>query len=381
MKIALLALSAPLLAYAADTASYLTLTYQTQVGTSVVTASTSISIGASNATATGSCSASAAAGRRSVKWPRLKQGDGHDHGHDHKHEKRAATSYSLNPSVLAYPTFSSVPLSIATSSPEPGLGNSSSLLKEATELVFLLKQASESNCETCQTVFQGLKKTMKVRQETLAIIAEPFCQGFSEFIAVPICVGLLNIASTDIGGIFPEMNMEGKDGQTLCAFMFGVCDLPSAPVLDLPALFNHTTKPKPKTLVPSTKEPLKVLHISDYHLDPRYVVGSEAACTGPVCCRVYPYTNTSIPIVQPAELYGSYLCDTPEALATSVFRGVPKATGLQWCDFAFGIFTGDLVSHDLWELDSEYVLANELVSYQQFFNGMEGVTMYPTLGT
>jgi hypothetical protein len=55
-------------------------------------------------------------------------------------------------------------------------------------------------------------------------------------------------------------------------------------------------------------------------------------------------------------------------------------TGYDWDDFSFGIFTGDLVSHDLWELTEPYVLANELVSFQQFFNGMGGVKMYPTLG-
>lgn len=84
--------------------------------------------------------------------------------------------------------------------------------------------------------------------------------------------------------------------------------------------------------------------------------------------------------MKPAELFGDYLCDTPEPLATSVFRNVPKATGSDWSDFAFGIFTGDLVSHDIWELTSEYVLANELTSYQQFFDGMGGVKLYPTLG-
>jgi sphingomyelin phosphodiesterase len=99
-----------------------------------------------------------------------------------------------------------------------------------------------------------------------------------------------------------------------------------------------------------------------------------------VCCRVFPYTNVSVPIIEPASLFGNYLCDTPEPLATSVFRSVPKVTGYDWDDFSFGIFTGDLVSHDLWELTEPFVLANELVSYQQFFNGMGGVKMYPTLG-
>ena len=67
--------------------------------------------------------------------------------------------------------------------------------------------------------------------------------------------------------------MQGEDGQVICAFMFGVCSLPAPPHLDLQSLFKGTTKPAAKALVPSTKEPPKVLHISDYHLDMRYVVG------------------------------------------------------------------------------------------------------------
>jgi hypothetical protein len=55
-------------------------------------------------------------------------------------------------------------------------------------------------------------------------------------------------------------------------------------------------------------------------------------------------------------------------------------TGHRWCDFSFGIFTGDLVSHDVWELTEEYVLAEELRSYQDFFDGMGDVPVFPTLG-
>jgi hypothetical protein len=108
-------------------------------------------------------------------------------------------------------------------------------------------------------------------------------------------------------------------------------------------------------------------------LTPRLVLSS-------VCCRVFPYTNVSVPVTEPASLFGNYLCDTPEPLATSVLRSAPKVTGHDWDNFSFGIFTGDLVSHDIWELTEPYVLANELVSYQQIFNRMGGVKIYPTLG-
>jgi hypothetical protein len=292
----------------------------------------------------------------------------------------AASSYVVNPKDNAYPTFASIVGPLATDAPSPGLPNATTLIEEAGFLILKGKVATPANCAACQESLAGLAARMKVQQETLSNIAIPFCTALQTVLPIPICVGLLKIGSTDIGGIFPAIDMLGADGQTLCAFMFGTCTLPAPPKLDLTSLFKGTSKPTPRATSSCQKEPLKVLHVSDYHLDMRYVVGSEAECTGPVCCRVFPYTNVSVPILEPASLFGNYLCDTPEPLGTSVFRNVPKVTGFEWSDFSFGIFTGDLVSHDLWELTEAYVVAEDLESYQQFFNGLGGVKLYPTLG-
>lgn len=352
MKIAVVFVSLlATLAWAEDTASPLTFTYLTFTDSKVKTATTTYGVPAYGSTTPTPSGYSA-----------------------------QPTSYSLKSKHLAYPTFASVNSSIASAPAASGLPTAAQFAQQAFELVLLYKNPNATNCQLCKNVMSGLAESMKVRQETLSDIANPFCDAISAVLPAPICIGLLKIASTDIGGIFPAMDMQGEDGQTLCAFMFGLCDLPAVPELDLDTLFKGTTKPAPKTLIPSTKEPLKVLHISDYHLDLRYVVGSEANCGGPVCCRVFPYTNTSVSINEPASLFGNYLCDTPEALASSVFRSVPDVTGYAWKDFSFGIFTGDLVSHDLWELTKEYVQAEEQRSYQDFFDGMGGVALYPTLG-
>ena len=238
-----------------------------------------------------------------------------------------------------------MPSALANDPAAPGLLNATQFADEALELISLLKTANATNCQTCKDVFSTAVKSMKVQQELLFNIAVPFCEPLAELLPAGICQGLLRVASTDIGGIFPAMDMQGTDGQTLCAFMFGTCDLPAPPKLDLNRLFKNTTKPAPKPLRSSRKEPLKVLHLSDYHLDQRYVVGSEADCGGALCCRVFPYTNLSAPIKEPASLFGNYQCDTPEPLATSVFRSVPNVTGYCWEDFSFGIFTGK--SHNM----------------------------------
>lgn len=298
-----------------------------------------------------------------------------------RHPGNAASSYVFDWKDNAYPTFTNVFGPLTTEAPALGLPDTTTIIEDVWSLILQGKVASSANCLACQQILSKLAARMKIQQETLSNIAIPYCKSLKIVLPMPICMGLLRIASTDIGGIFPAMDMRGEDGQALCAFMFGSCTLPAPPKLDMDILFRgRTSKPAPLTISPCTKEPLKVLHASDYHMDMRYVVGAEADCDDVLCCRVMPYTNVSAPIKQPASFFGNYLCDTPEPLGTSVFLNVPKVTGFEWSEFSFGIFTGDLVSHDLWELTEEYVEAEMLGSYQHFFDGLGGVKMYPTLG-
>lgn len=108
------------------------------------------------------------------------------------------TSFQVNSSALAYPTFPSVPLAEAGTSPAPGLPNVTALLLEAAELIELQAVANASNCAVCKQVFTSVAARMKVQQETLAVISTPFCAelGAAGIIPTPICVGLLNVAST-----------------------------------------------------------------------------------------------------------------------------------------------------------------------------------------
>lgn len=182
-----------------------------------------------------------------------------------------STSYSLNSSALAYPTFPVVNSTVANAAPGPGLMNATQFGAEAVELIYLLKNATTANCNTCKTIMTSLAAAMKAEQDLLSDMVTPLCNSLSAFLSVPICIGLLKTGSEDIGGVFPAMNMTGDVGQTLCAFMFGVFTLPPVPKLDLQSLFKRTTKPAPRPLTISSKSPLKVLHISDYHLDMRYV--------------------------------------------------------------------------------------------------------------
>jgi hypothetical protein len=142
---------------------------------------------------------------------------------------------------------------------------------------------------------------------------------------------------------FADVNV--SDGQYLCAFVFpGLCPAPTALELDLDKWF---TKPKPANTQapPPSGKKIKVLHLSDFHLDPRYKNGAEADCSTDLCCRSIS-NNTASPdkVVLPAPRYGSFLCDSPMDLAGVAVEAIPAVVG---GDIAFTVFTGDLTSHDI----------------------------------
>lgn len=99
-------------------------------------------------------------------------------------------------------------------------------------------------------------------------------------------------------------DVEGPDGQYIChAVNKRFCPAPATRELNMTGLFP---KPKPAHATapaPSGKR-VKVLHLSDFHLDARYQAASEAACSKSMCCR-HSDAATS-PLRLPAPLFGSF---------------------------------------------------------------------------
>lgn len=102
--------------------------------------------------------------------------------------------------------------------------------------------------------------------ETLGLAgsAEACEVGFGQF-------GLANVLTQ----VISNADVAGYDGQAICfTFAGGACPRPPTSPLNLTGWF---AKPKPK-LLPKPRKPsgkrLKVLHLSDFHIDPR----AWAAC-------------------------------------------------------------------------------------------------------
>jgi len=137
------------------------------------------------------------------------------------------------------------------------------------------------------------------------------------------------------------------------------------------------------TAPPPSGTSIKVLHLSDWHLDSRYDIGSEADCSQYLCCRPYStntqYNTTQANPVVLASRFGYLYCDAPPDLALSAFSSMDQFVNRESINFT--IFTGDIVSHDYDDqLSRAYIEYEETVTYQTFKAWMGGSPIYATLG-
>lgn len=182
--------------------------------------------------------------------------------------------------------------------------------------------------------------------------------------------------------LFAKMQDSTGDYQAWCHYQYETCDAP--PTIEIEESLYFSPKPPSAFIVPEPSgKTIDVLHISDWHLDPRYDIGSEANCSQYLCCRPYS-TNTKLHTTVndasiPASRFGYLYCDSPPDLALSSFQSMDQF--FKRNDVSFTIFTGDIVSHDNDDqLSRAYVEYEEKVTYDVFKAEMGNVPIYPTLG-
>ncbi|KAF9222287.1 sphingomyelin phosphodiesterase [Gyrodon lividus] len=240
---------------------------------------------------------------------------------------------------------------------------------------------SNDTCAQCQASLSIGKMLVLAAPEQGPLLAEAVCEYFNYSTT---CYD--EFSRLALGSVFTQVvalgDMGGYDGQLICANEMGLCPVPPTIPLDLTGWF---AKPKPNPLPPPKQpsgERLKVLHVSDIHIDPRYATGYEANCTQYMCCRENVW-NAASPdqIVLPAPRYGSFLCDTPISLMLAAMQAIPAVTETEGTGFNFSLFTGDLTSHDPDNQYSRaYVEYAEIIVYNLLKEYLGPAPVYATLG-
>ena len=201
------------------------------------------------------------------------------------------------------------------------------------------------NCSKCIAALNIGKLVAQVTPEHVPNALVALCQS-TGFASNSSCTNSYSAGTS--GAVWTQVlalaDVSGLDGRYICNSLSSTfCTAPFASPLNTTNLFP---KPKPKnTTAPSPSgERVKVLHLSDFHLDPRYSAGSEANCTTGLCCRtnVKNAMLKSGQISMPASLYGAYKCDVPYDLGVAALQAIAPLTGTDGnSSFAWSIYTGD----------------------------------------
>ncbi|KAH8689040.1 sphingomyelin phosphodiesterase [Talaromyces proteolyticus] len=266
------------------------------------------------------------------------------------------------------------------------VSNGSAIAAHAIKQVQSIIAGSGSNCTKC---ISALKVGQYVAQRVPSVLPDllvRLCQS-TNFSSNTTCQQ--NYEATTFGAVWTQVlalaDVARLDGQYICnSISSSFCPMPST----LPSNTTGYFGPKPahvKVTKPSGKR-VKVLHMSDLHIGPRYAVGAEASCSRGPCCRAN-VGSTSGKIALPAALYGSFKCDSPYFLLTSALESLAPLTGTSHKNhshgeqFAWTIYTGDVVSHDSQnQLSRNYTMYSEWSIYHMLKAYIPSGPIFPVLG-
>ncbi|KAJ5540299.1 hypothetical protein N7513_008631 [Penicillium frequentans] len=245
---------------------------------------------------------------------------------------------------------------------------------------------TESQCNRCKRALAAAKPAALFTPTMAPKAMVSLCQAL-KFASDKTCEE--QYSAHAMGTIWTQVlayaDVEGLDGQYIChALKKSFCPQPNTRPLDTSDWFS---KPKPANphVPKASGERVKVLHMSDFHLDARYAVSSEANCSSYLCCRSDNYNEHSEDkVLVPATPYGNFRCDTPYDLGLAALQAVGPLTGTgkDHCDenLAWTIYTGDLQSHDPeLQISHEYLEYTETSIFQMFKEYLTG-PVFVTLG-
>lgn len=265
----------------------------------------------------------------------------------------------------------------------PGIANLTNATSEALAFLALSEIKSiiyenggiASNCSKCIAALSVGKILAQTAPSFVPAAMVTLCQA-TGFASNLTCQNTYTAGS--FGAIWTQVlalaDVTGLDGRYICNSLSSTfCSAPTTTPLNTTNLFP---KPKPLNAIApkASGKRVKVLHLSDFHLDPRYQVASEANCSSGLCCRYSGAASTS-QAVFPAPLYGAFKCDTPYYLGLAALQsiGAMTGTGKHIASPAWTLYTGDLVSHDAQnQLSRAYVEYTETSIYDMFKSYIKG---------
>ncbi|XP_075752511.1 sphingomyelin phosphodiesterase isoform X4 [Rhipicephalus microplus] len=188
-----------------------------------------------------------------------------------------------------------------------------------------------------------------------------------------VCAGLVKLFKDEFFYVLGHTTMSPAE---ICGILFPD-ECPPSSVLNWTVPLPVRTKP-PVTPVPLPKEgspTLRVLHISDTHVDPAYSEGSEAVCNEPLCCHAgdVPAAKQQRRI---AGRWGAFrTCDIPPKTFEHMLKTIRETQKIDYV-----IWTGDMVAHHIWNTSRLANLGIMEYTVKTIEKYLPGIPVYPALG-
>ena len=185
----------------------------------------------------------------------------------------------------------------------------------------------------------------------------------STFMKPEICHGIFKMQAPVVA---EALARKAFSEEYVCGYVLGLCphhyheenldDFRNRVLAGKPCTFNDCQQVLYDKM--QVSETVKVVHITDIHLDPLYTPETKADCSDALCCR--PESGYPDKDEKPAGFYGDFMCDIPIWTAQLGLESIMEIRDLDAI-----IWTGDNVPHDIWRLtEQEISQINERITWE-----------------
>nr|XP_034338737.1 sphingomyelin phosphodiesterase [Crassostrea gigas] len=221
-----------------------------------------------------------------------------------------------------------------------------------------LTDLSFIGCEVCKLAVEGLKDLVEKQstEEDIVIFMTLICKKF-DIEDDKVCDDIIKEYKDEFIGVALRLVLSPEE---VCGILLGNnCGTPYDPNDLWNVTLPSTPKPPltPRVLPKAGSPKLRILHVSDIHIDPGYEVGSKVKCGEPLCCR--QGDGKAAPGEAGAGLWGTVdACDVPFSLVDSLFKHLSSIQD----QFDVVYFTGDIPPHNVWNQSK----GDQISALQQF---------------
>ncbi|KAF5270328.1 hypothetical protein FQR65_LT05516 [Abscondita terminalis] len=248
-------------------------------------------------------------------------------------------------------------------------------LDHILETLFVTNNEAEKNdvlCSVCRIVSGVALKARRdgFNRESLGNFSKEMCVLLSDFGYVT-CTGYIEIILDSLLYIIDNKN--DLTPERICAIRFQTNNCQDS--LYVP--WNIDIPPGKSFFLEkeNSKSAVNIIHLTDIHYDPLYEPKSEAVCNDILCCQ--STTGKPSSFTNEAGFWGDYrACDMPWNSVEDLLEHINH----QHSEVEYVYFTGDIISHQVWNTSQEYNKYYISKMLQKLQDSFGTIPVYPILG-